>query len=246
MDHRLTFTIVSLFPEIIERYFETSIMAKAVDAGKVMYNLVQIRDFATDRHRSCDDAPYGGGPGMVLLPEPLAGALDSVSAKGKRTIYMTPSGRQFGQQYAEDLSKEDELVIICGRYEGIDQRIIDSYVDDEISIGDYILSSGEVAALAVIDSVYRLLSGVINEASHEVESFSSGLLEYPHYTRPAAFRGMQVPEVLINGNHREIDAWRLKESVRKTMKYRPDLLKAQKATAEIHNIADSIRNEDKG
>jgi tRNA (guanine37-N1)-methyltransferase len=242
----MKFTVLTLFPEIIERYFETSIMARAVNAEKVSYQPVQIRDFATDKHRSCDDAPYGGGAGMVLMPEPLSRALESVDAREKRTLYMTPAGRPFIQSYAEELSKEDELVIICGRYEGIDQRVIDTYVDDEISIGDYVLSSGEVAALVVVDSVYRLLSGVISGDAHREESFYDGLLEYPQYTRPYEYDGLTVPEVLRNGNHAEIRRWRTRERVRKTMKYRPDLLDKQSANQEIQRIADEIRSENKG
>ena len=224
MDCTVKITILTLFPEIPESYFKNSIMAKAIEKGLIEYEIVNIRDFAHDKHKNCDDYPYGGGAGMVLKPEPLALALDSTGAAGKRTIYPSPSGRLLNQDYASDLSKEKELVFICGRYEGIDQRIIDSYVDDEICIGDYVLSSGEIAALTVIDCVYRLLDGVISSDSLEEESFADGLLEYPQYTRPVEFRGMKVPEILLSGHHENIKKWRREKSLEKTENYRPDLL----------------------
>lgn len=220
----MKFNILTLFPEIVEVFFESSIMAKAVEKGIVEYNIVNIRDFALDRHKTCDDYPYGGGAGMILKPEPLSGALDSVNATGLRTVYPSPSGRVFNQGYAKELAGEKELIFICGRYEGIDQRVIDRYVNDEICIGDYVLSSGEIASLVVIDSVYRLLDGVINESSLEEESFAGGLLEYPQYTRPEVFDGIRVPEVLLSGHHENIKKWRLEKSLEKTRNYRPDLL----------------------
>lgn len=217
--------ILTLFPEIIEGYFKSSIMAKTVEKGIVEYSVINIRDFALDRHKTCDDYPYGGGAGMILKPEPLAGALDSVNAREIRTVYPSPSGKVFSQSYAKELSGEKELIFICGRYEGIDQRIIDIYVNDEICIGDYVLSSGEIAALAIIDSVYRLLDGVINSSSLEEESFEGGILEYPQYTRPEVFNSLRVPEVLLTGHHENIRKWRLGKSLEKTSNYRPDLLK---------------------
>ena len=221
----MKFTVLTLFPEILESYFKNSIMAKAVEKSIIEYEIVNIRDYACDRHKTCDDYPYGGGAGMVLKPEPLAAALDSVGAASKRTVYPSPSGKLFKQEYAADLSGDDELVFICGRYEGIDQRIIDSYVNDEICIGDYILSSGEVATLTVIDCVYRLLEGVISRTSLEEESFVNGLLEYPQYTRPEVFRNLPVPEILLSGHHLNIEKWRQEKSLEKTRNYRPDLLK---------------------
>ena len=217
-------TVLSLFPEIIDSFFTSSIMAKAVDKGLVEYSLVNIRDFARDRHRTCDDAPYGGGAGMVLKPEPLAEALDSVGGSSKRVIFPSPSGIVFDQKQAERLARYEELVFICGRYEGIDQRIIDMYVDEEISIGDYVISSGEISTLVIIDSVYRLLEGVISEDSLLEESFTDGRLEYPHYTRPSSFRGVNVPEVLLSGNHAKINEWREKEGLLKTRRNRPDII----------------------
>ena len=172
----MKFTVLTLFPQIPQAYFENSIMAKAVEKGIIAYDLVNIRDFATDKHRTCDDSPYGGGAGQLMMTEPLGRALDSVNASKKHVIYVTPGGKQFTQSKALELSRKDELVIICGRYEGIDQRIIDYYVDDEISIGDYVMSSGEVSAVVVVDTVYRLIDGVISSESLEEESYIDGLL----------------------------------------------------------------------
>ncbi|MDR3199882.1 MAG: tRNA (guanosine(37)-N1)-methyltransferase TrmD [Spirochaetales bacterium] len=224
----MKFTVLSLFPEILEAYFTSSIMAKAVEKGIVSYANINIRDFARDKHRTCDDAPYGGGAGMVLKPEPLAAALDSVGSDCARTIYPAPSGRPFTQDYARELASEKELILICGRYEGIDQRVLDLYVDDEISVGDYVLSSGEIAAMVIVDAVYRLLDGVITQESLEEESFSGGLLEYPQYTRPEVFRGIQVPEILLSGHHANIQKWRQQQSILKTQKNRPELLEGRK------------------
>ena len=228
----MKYTVLSLFPEIIDAYFASSIMAKALGRGIVEYRAINIRDYALDRHRSCDDAPYGGGPGMLMLAEPLGRALDSVLsgfAGKRRIIFLSPSGRPFDQALARELAGEKELVLICGRYEGIDQRIIDAYVDDEISVGDYVLSSGETAALVLIDATYRLVEKVINAASLEEESFDSGLLEYPQYTRPeiyATISGeLKVPEVLLSGHHENIRRWRLEKRVEKTLALRPDLIR---------------------
>jgi len=217
-------TVLSLFPEIVNGYFASSIMAKAIDRGIIEYRSVDIRDYATDRHHTCDDAPYGGGAGMVLKPEPLGGALEAVGARAIRTVYPTPGGKLFTQEYARQLAGEQELVFICGRYEGIDQRIIDLYVDDEISIGDYVISSGEIATLVIVDAVYRLIEGVISQESLEEESFEGGLLEYPHYTRPEVYNGLRVPEVLLSGHHENIRKWRSERSVEKTLRNRRDLL----------------------
>lgn len=217
--------VLTLFPEIIHGFFHDSIMAKSVEKGIISYETVQIRDFTHDRHKTCDDAPYGGGAGMVLKPDPLGEALESIGAKTKRVVFPSPSGKRLTQAYAEELAKEDELVFICGRYEGIDQRIIDLYVDDEICIGDYVISSGEVASLVVIDAVYRLVEGVISSESLEEESFSNGLLEYPQYTRPSTYCGISVPDILLSGHHAKIEKWRMKQRIRKTQENRPDLIK---------------------
>lgn len=221
----MTFTVLTLFPELVESYFRSSVMAKAVERGLVGYQTVNIRDFATDKHRTCDDAPYGGGAGMVLKAQPLARALDSVNARDKWVVYPSPAGRRFNQAAAERLAGVREIVLICGRYEGIDQRIIDLYVHEELSIGDYVISSGEVASMVIIDSVYRLLSGVIAEGSLREESHVGGLLEYPQYTRPEVFRGRRVPDVLLSGHHEKIEAWRQDQSRERTRDRRPDLLR---------------------
>lgn len=225
----MTLNVLTLFPEILESYVNSSIMAKATARGIIEVNLVNIRDFAEDRHRTCDDAPYGGGPGMVMKAQPLAGALDSVNAANKRVVFPTPSGRRFDQAVAREFAEEQELVFICGRYEGIDQRIIDLFVDDEVSIGDYVLSSGEVATLTIIDAVYRLVEGVIRSESLVEESHTAGLLEYPHYTRPEEFRGLKVPDVLLSGHHENIERWRHERMVDKTKAVRPDLYERLKS-----------------
>jgi len=220
------FHILTLFPEIFEGYRNSSILARAVQQRQVEVDLINIRDFARDKHKACDDATYGGGPGMVLKPEPLAGALESVpGVKRRRTrvIYLTPSGNLWSQALAREFTEESRVAMICGRYEGIDQRIIDLFVTDEISVGNYVLSGGEVAAMVVIDTIVRLVKGVITEDSLAEESFSAGLLEYPQYTRPAVFRGRGVPEVLLSGNHAQIERWRREKSVEKTRKFRPEL-----------------------
>ncbi|HAK68683.1 MAG TPA: tRNA (guanosine(37)-N1)-methyltransferase TrmD [Treponema sp.] len=239
----MKFTVLTLFPEIPKAFFETSIMAKAVEKGIIAYDLVNIRDFAFDRHKTCDDATYGGGAGQLLLPEPLGRALDSVEAYKKHVIYVTPSGMPFTQQKAQSLSKKDEIVLICGRYEGIDQRIIDLYVDDEISIGDYVMSSGEVAATVIIDSVYRLVDDVITHESLDEESFNSNLLEYPQYTRPNVYKGLEVPEVLSGGNHEEIRKWRLRKSLQKTLLNRPDLIHKARMTGTLSEEAEKMIEE---
>ena len=239
----MRFNVLTLFPEIPAAFFESSIMAKAVERGLITYNLVNIRDFAYDKHRTCDDLTYGGGAGMLLLPQPLAPTLDSVQAAEKRVIYVTPSGKPFTQAYAAELAREPELVFVCGRYEGIDQRIIDEYVDDEISLGDYVMSSGELAALVIIDAVYRLIDGVISRESLEEESFSDGLLEYPQYTRPQIFRDKAVPEVLLSGHHEHIRKWRLAQRIKKTLAMRPDLLTAIRSSPEWTKEAELILQE---
>jgi tRNA (guanine37-N1)-methyltransferase len=235
----MKYTVLSLFPEIIDAFFTLSILGKAVQRGIVAYTSVNIRDFAFDKHRTCDDAPYGGGPGMLMLAEPLGRALESLGVRNRlslgeaegslgnhrRVIYLTPSGRPLTQDLAKELAGETELILLCGRYEGIDQRIIDAYIDDEISIGDYVLSSGEVAALVLIDATYRLVEAVITPASLEEESFSGGLLEYPQYTRPEIYGMLKVPELLLSGHHEHIRRWRLRKRVEKTLALRPDLIR---------------------
>jgi tRNA (guanine37-N1)-methyltransferase len=224
----MKYTVLTLFPEITDAFFANSIMAKAIKRGIIEYQAINIRDFAADKHKTCDDAPYGGGPGMLMLPEPLGLAIKAAIGDSHllkpRVIYLSPSGRPFDQELARELAAEKELILLCGRYEGIDQRIIDRYVDDEISVGDYVLSSGEVAALAVIDATYRLVDSVIRADSLAEESFSGGLLEYPQFTRPEVYDTMKVPEVLLSGHHEQIRVWRLEKRVEKTLRQRPDLI----------------------
>ena len=239
----MKFTVLTLFPEIPRVFFESSIMAKAVEKGIIAYDLVNIRDFALDKHHTCDDATYGGGAGQLLLPEPLGCALDSVKAYKKHVIYVTPSGRPLTQKKAQELSQKDEIVLVCGRYEGIDQRIIDAYVDEEISIGDYVMSSGELAATVIVDTVYRLVDDVISHESLDEESFSGCLLEYPQYTRPNVYKGMEVPEVLLSGNHEEIRKWRLRKSLQKTLRNRPDLIVQGRMNGTLTGEAEKMIEE---
>ncbi|MCL2065901.1 MAG: tRNA (guanosine(37)-N1)-methyltransferase TrmD [Treponema sp.] len=237
----MKYTVLTLFPEITDAFFASSIMAKAIQRGIIEYQAVNIRDFALDKHKTCDDAPYGGGPGMLMLPEPLGRALQAAGGAGRR-ICLSPSGRPFNQAMARELAGEKELILLCGRYEGIDQRIIDLYIDDEVSVGDYVLSSGEAAALVIIDATYRLIDKVICRESLEEESFSGGLLEYPQYTRPEIYDTLKVPEVLLSGHHEHIRKWRLEKRVEKTLKLRPDLISFGKEqglfNGEINSIID--------
>lgn len=236
-------TVLTLFPEILKGFFENSIMKRAVDRGLISYELVNIRDYATDKHHKCDDEVYGGGAGMLMLPGPLGKALEAAGSPAKRTVYVTPSGRLFNQAYARELSREPELVILCGRYEGVDQRIVDKYVTDELSIGDYVLSSGEAAALVVIDATYRLIDGVITGESLAEESFEGGLLEYPQYTRPAVYDTMPVPDVLVTGHHANITRWRLKKRLEKTLAYRPELLSDAMLSDELRRLIEEVLAE---
>lgn len=220
--------ILSLFPNMFTGILNESILKRAKELGKVDYHVTNFRDFSTDKHQTVDDYPYGGGAGMVLKPEPIFRAVEQIRAETNskpRVILLCPQGEPYNQKKAEQLSKEDHLLFICGHYEGYDERIREHLVTDEISIGDFVLTGGELAAMVIIDSVVRLLPGVLgNEESPALDSFSTGLLEHPHYTRPADFRGMKVPDVLISGNHKLIEEWRKKESLRRTLERRPDLL----------------------
>ena len=216
--------ILTLFPEMFAPLKE-SIIKRAVEDEKVEINIINIRDFATPPHYKCDDEPFGGGAGMVMMCEPLFKAIESVMTPDSKIIYMSPRGKVFNQKYAEDLFKHTHLIVICGHYEGIDQRVIDYFHIEELSIGDYVLTGGELPAMVVADSVIRLLPNVINDDSKAEESFTNGLLEYNQYTRPADYRGMKVPDVLLSGNHKKIAEYRKDESIKITRKNRPDLLK---------------------
>ncbi|WP_404409126.1 tRNA (guanosine(37)-N1)-methyltransferase TrmD [Jeotgalibacillus malaysiensis] len=220
--------ILSLFPAMFEGVFGESILKKAAEKGAVTYTVTDFRQFSNNKHNSVDDYPYGGGAGMVLKPEPIFRAVQHLTEQtvsSPRVILMCPQGERFTQKKAEELSKEDHLIFICGHYEGYDERIRENLITDEISIGDFVLTGGELGAMVVTDSVVRLLPEVLgNDESAVKDSFSSGLLEHPHYTRPADYEGMKVPEVLLSGNHAKIDDWRMKESLRRTYMRRPDLL----------------------
>ncbi|MCA1009213.1 tRNA (guanosine(37)-N1)-methyltransferase TrmD [Halobacillus halophilus] len=220
--------ILTLFPEMFEGVLNTSIMKRAQDREAFSYQYVNFREFTVNKHNKVDDYPYGGGAGLVLTPQPIFDAVNHIKANisnKPRVILMCPQGEPFSQKKAEELSEEEHLVFICGHYEGYDERIRKELVTDEISIGDYVLTGGELGAMVVMDSVVRLLPGVLgNEQSAPEDSFSNGLLEHPHYTRPADFRGEKVPEVLLSGNHAKIDEWRHYQSLRRTYERRPDLL----------------------
>lgn len=219
--------VLTLFPDILNAYLNESILKRAREKKLLDVKLYNIRDFTSDPHRKVDDYPYGGGAGMVLKPEPIFSALDDLKGDGvpRKIVLLSPRGRPFGQSMAEAYSREDKrFVFICGRYEGIDERV-KNLADEEVSIGDYVLTGGELAALVIIDSVARLLPGALgDERSTEDESFSWGLLDYPHYTRPREFRGLYVPDVLVSGNHQEIWLWRRKQALKKTIEMRPDLI----------------------
>ncbi|MBD8068321.1 tRNA (guanosine(37)-N1)-methyltransferase TrmD [Bacillus sp. PS06] len=228
--------VLSLFPEMFSGVFGQSILKKAKDLGKVNYNVVNFREFTTNKHQKVDDYPYGGGAGMVLQPQPLFDAVEQLAptdGKKPRVILMCPQGQRFTQKHAEELAGEDHLIFICGHYEGYDERIRTHLVTDEFSIGDYVLTGGELPAMVMIDSVVRLLPGVLgNEDSPIKDSHSTGLLEHPQYTRPADFRGHLVPEVLLSGNHKHIEEWREKEALRRTFNRRPDMLEGYPLTEQ--------------
>lgn len=225
----MNFHVLTLFPQMIMDGINTSITGRAIEKGALSVNAIDIRDFSTNKHFKVDDYPYGGGAGMVIQAAPVCASYNYVAEKiGRkpRVIYMTPQGYTFNQNMATEFSKEEDLVILCGHYEGIDERALEMIVTDYVSIGDYVLTGGELASMVIIDAVSRLVPGVLNnEESAQFESFHNNLLEYPQYTRPEVFEGEKVPEVLLSGHHGKIDAWRLEKSVERTQKYRPDLYK---------------------
>ena len=244
--------ILTLFPGMFQGPFGFSIMGRAIDSGIINFNILNIRDFSENKHKKVDDYPYGGGAGMVMQVQPLFSALESLNAKDSRVIYMSPRGRTLNQKVALSLSRENRIIIICGHYEGVDQRVIDYWVTDEISIGDYVLTGGELPAMVLVDSVVRLIPGVLaQEESFVEESFFSGLLEYPQYTRPSEYMDLKVPEILLSGNHEKIAQWRKREALKLTMTHRPDLFKRyienNELTKEekkmIQSIISSIRQE---
>lgn len=220
----MKFDVLTLFPEMFET-LKTSVIGRATEKDLIDINLINIRDFSEDKHKKVDDTPYGGGAGMVMKPDVVYKAYQSVKEDKAKVIYMTPQGKTLNQQMVENLSKESHLILLCGHYEGIDQRVLDKIVDEEISIGDYVLTGGEIPAMVLIDSVSRYVEGVLNQDSIQEESFSNGLLEYPQYTRPEIFEGEPVPEILLSGHHEKIEKWRKEKSVEITKRKRPDLLK---------------------
>ncbi len=225
MSEPLKIDVITIFPRILDGFFGESILKRAALAGLVEFRVINLRDFTTDVHRTTDDRPYGGGPGMVMKPEPLFAAVESVREPGSRVILMTPQGRPFSQALARDLAKPGHIVFVCGHYEGVDERVREALVADEISIGDYVLTNGVLPAAVVIDAVVRLMPGALGgEGAADQESFQGGLLEYPQYTRPPDFRGMKVPDILLSGNHESIAAWRREQSLKRTARRRPDLL----------------------
>ena len=219
----MKFDVLTLFPEMFEAV-KQSILGKATEKKLIDINLVNIRDFSKDKHKKVDDTPYGGGAGMVIRPDVVYDAYKSVYEKNAKVIYLTPQGKTLDQKKVEELSKEKHLILLCGHYEGIDQRIIDKIVDEEISIGDYVLTGGEIPAMVLIDSVSRYVEGVLSQESIKEESFSNDLLEYPQYTRPEVFEGEKVPEILLSGHHENIENWRKEQSLKITKQKRPDLL----------------------
>jgi tRNA (guanine37-N1)-methyltransferase len=218
--------ILTLFPGIFESPLRESLLGRAIEGGVLDVRVHDIRDHAADRHRQVDDESYGGGPGMVMKPEPVFAAVESLGEGPKRVLLLSPAGRRLDQALVRELATEPWLVVICGRYEGVDERVVEGLPAEEVSIGDYVVSGGEVPALVVLEAVTRLVPGVIGrEESHERDSFAEdGLLDHPHYTRPAEFRGLSVPQVLLSGNHREIERWRREAALEKTRRNRPDLL----------------------
>jgi len=243
--------VLTLFPEMCEGVFGTSILGKARDKGIVSLNAVNFRDFSGNKHNTVDDTPYGGGGGMVLKPDPIFAATEHLlsevpdaEAVKPRVILMCPQGKTYNQQIAEELAQERHLIFICGHYEGYDERIREHLVTDELSIGDYVLTGGELPALTVIDSVVRLQPGALgNETSAVTDSFSTGLLEYPHYTRPAEFRGWKVPDMLLSGHHANIELWRREQALQRTLERRPDLLETAELSVKDKQILERLRSK---
>ena len=248
--------ILTLFPEMFEAFQTFSILGRVVDKNLVSIQTHNIRDFADNKHKQADDYPYGGGAGMVLMPQPLSDSIKHVlsrypkeeqagelGAKSPKVIYLSPQGKVLNQKLALQLSKEPALILLCGHYEGIDQRVIDRYVDMEISIGDYVLTGGEIPAMVLIDCITRLIPGVLGSSESILEeSHSNSLLEYPHYTRPAVYDGDEVPQILLSGNHKEIERWRRQQSLRNTMQKRPDLLNKEVLTKEDWKLLKELED----
>lgn len=232
--------IFTLFPEMFTGFVKESIIGKAIENQLLEINIINIRDFCYDKHKQADDTPFGGGAGMVMKPEPLFRALENTTGK---IIYTTPQGVTFNQKLALDLATEKEINIIAGHYEGIDERVIEQKVDLEISVGDFVLTGGELPAMLITDCIARLIPGVIKKESYENDSFFNGLLDYPQYTRPQDYKGLTVPEVLLSGHHKNIETWRLKESLKRTLLRRPDLLKNREFSKQEKKLLAEIKKE---
>ena len=242
----MKFHILTLFPEMVMGGLNTRIIGRAVSQGFIDINAVNIRDYTKDKHGKVDDYPYGGGAGMLMQAQPVYDAYQAVAGlRPMRTVYVTPQGRPFTQQMAEELAKEEELVFLCGHYEGIDERVLEEIVTDYVSIGDYVLTGGELPAMVMIDAISRLVPGVLNkQASHEIESFHDNLLEYPQYTRPEEWHGKKVPEVLLSGHHVNIEKWRREQSLKRTLERRPDLLESANLTKNDKKYLQSLQESD--
>jgi tRNA (guanine37-N1)-methyltransferase len=242
----MRFDIITIFPEIFSGVFDFGIVRRAVEAGLIEIHLHDLRDYTHDRHRQVDDRPFGGGAGMVMKPEPLFRAVEAVTngEPGVSVALLSPQGRLFSQPVAEEYAHKPRLVLICGRYEGVDERVVEHLITDEVSIGDYVLSGGEIPAMVVVDAVTRLIPGALGcEQSAERESFSNGLLDYPHYTRPAEYRELKSPEVLLSGNHAEIERWRRRKSIEKTLRRRPDLIRDRALSEDERREIEEILKE---
>ncbi|MGN0372284.1 MAG: tRNA (guanosine(37)-N1)-methyltransferase TrmD [Enterocloster sp.] len=246
----MNFHILTLFPDMVMGGLGTSITGRAMDKGTISVEAIDIRDYSKDKHRHVDDTPYGGGAGMVMQPGPVCDAYEDLCCRlGKRprVIYMTPQGKVFNQSIAQELAQEEELVFLCGHYEGIDERALELIATDYLSVGDYVLTGGELPAMVMIDCISRLVPGVLNnEVSAEVESFHDNLLEYPQYTRPEVYKDKAVPDVLLTGHHKNIEAWRREQSIRRTLERRPDLLKEAVLTLKEQKFLDSLRGTEEG
>jgi tRNA (guanine37-N1)-methyltransferase len=240
----MKFDVLTLFPEMFEP-IKQSVIGRAEKQGLIEINLINIRDFSKDKHKKVDDTVYGGGAGMLIRPDVVLDAYNSVKSSKSKVIYLTPQGKTLCQSKVEELAKSEEhLILLCGHYEGIDQRVLDKIVDEEISIGDYVLTGGEIPAMVLIDSVSRYIEGVLTEGSTEEESFSNGLLEYPQYTRPEEFEGIKVPEVLQSGHHENIRKWRRKEAIKTTYIKRPELLEKINLTDEEKEYLEKLKNKE--
>ena len=239
--------ILTIFPEMFEGYLNSSMAKRAADAGLIEIETLDIRSFSDDRHKKTDDYPFGGGAGLVMMPQPIFDAVEHAGKgmKNAKTIFMSPSGTKLDNNLARKLAEEEEIIILCGHYEGVDQRAVDELSDMEVSIGDYVLTGGELAAMVTLDAVMRFIPGVVgNEDVHVEESFEDGLLEYPQYTRPADFRGHKVPEVLLSGHHKNIEGWRRKKQLEKTKKMRPDLLRKAQLSKEDEKTLSILKEND--